>query len=90
MNYEEWSENLELPEPFDPRCERYAKDMEEIDTYVRDEDDEPRGPITPEERADWVRSEEGTYNPKNGHFLCDSCYIAEGMPSGGGSGWKCP
>jgi hypothetical protein len=26
--------------------------------------------------------EEGTYNPINGHFLCDQCYIEAGMPVG--------
>lgn len=29
-----------------------------------------------------VMREEGTYNPRNGHFYCTSCYIKEGMPSG--------
>lgn len=26
--------------------------------------------------------EEGTYNPRTGHFYCTKCYIAIGMPSG--------
>jgi hypothetical protein len=42
--------------------------------------------LTPDE---YVRQEEGTYNPENGHFLCDSCYIAAGMPTGR-YGWTCP
>lgn len=29
----------------------------------------------------YIREEEGTYNPANGHFLCTSCYINAGMPS---------
>lgn len=29
----------------------------------------------------YVREEEGTYNPENGHFLCTDCYIKAGMPS---------
>ena len=29
----------------------------------------------------YVREEEGTYNPANGHFLCTDCYIKAGMPS---------
>lgn len=37
----------------------------------------------------WVYEEEGTYNEANGHFLCDSCYIAAGMPSSP-FGWTCP
>lgn len=31
---------------------------------------------------DAVRREEGTYNPRNGHFYCTSCYIKAGMPRG--------
>lgn len=43
----------------------------------------------------WVRHEEGTYNPVNGHFACDDCYIRMGMPAGadgqGGPGrWVAP
>lgn len=30
---------------------------------------------------EYVRQEEGTYNQKNGHFLCTDCYITAGMPS---------
>jgi hypothetical protein len=37
----------------------------------------------------YVRAEEGTYNPKNGHFLCTICYVKQGMPSARG-GWKAP
>lgn len=42
--------------------------------------------ITPDE---FVRSEEGTYNPENGHFACTSCYIAMGEPSSP-RGWRAP
>ncbi len=38
---------------------------------------------------EFVRCEEGTYNPANGHFLCDPCYIRAGMPTAPG-GWKAP
>lgn len=41
---------------------------------------------SPEE---YVRTEEGTYNPKNGHFACTKCYIEMGMPSSP-EGWKAP
>lgn len=37
----------------------------------------------------YVREEEGTYNPANGHFLCTSCYIKAGMPSSD-QGWVAP
>jgi len=38
---------------------------------------------------EYVWQEEGTLNPSNGHFLCDSCYIAAGMPTAPG-GWTAP
>ena len=41
---------------------------------------------TPEQ---FVRKEEGTFNPSNGHFLCTECYVAAGMPSAPG-GWLAP
>ena len=31
---------------------------------------------------DFVRSEEGTYNPSNDLFCCTGCYIKIGMPLG--------
>jgi len=34
--------------------------------------------MSPEE---FVRQEEGTFNPENGHFACTECYIRMGMPS---------
>lgn len=34
--------------------------------------------MTPDE---YVKRQEGTYNRANGHFLCTSCYIDEGMPT---------
>jgi hypothetical protein len=38
---------------------------------------------------DYVWREEGTLNVTNGHFLCDSCYIAAKMPTSP-TGWKAP
>lgn len=67
------------PEPYDPNCGKYASDMSYIDHY-REPD---------QSRADYIRSEEGTYNPSNGHFACDPCYISVGMPSSE-RGWKQP
>lgn len=41
--------------------------------------------------AEWVREQEGTYNPATNRFACDACYIAIGMPVGPLSvGWKAP
>ncbi len=38
----------------------------------------------------FVRSNEGTLNESNGHFACTECYIAMGMPTAPGRGWKAP
>lgn len=58
-----------------PICVGCHKHPSEIDEYVEGAADEE---ITPDEYA---RTEEGTYNAENGHFLCTSCYIKAGMPS---------
>lgn len=42
--------------------------------------------MTPDQ---FVREEEGTYNSKNGHFLCTNCYLNAGMPSSP-RGWVAP
>lgn len=39
--------------------------------------------------ADYVREDEGTYNPETNRFACDGCYIAIGMPAGL-NGWQAP
>jgi hypothetical protein len=77
--------------PFDPVCGRYASEMDDYDTFIFEspEDEAENGPVTPEMREAYVREEEGTYNRLNGHFLCDKCYLAKGMPSGP-AGWTCP
>lgn len=58
-----------------PICTGCNKTADEIPEYIEcaEEND-----MTVEE---YVQSEEGTYNPKNGHFLCTDCYIEAGMPS---------
>ena len=68
------------PEPFDPHCQRFAHDMEYLDSFIDNR---------VETREDYIRTEEGTYNPENGHFLCDDCYMAVGQPSSP-RGWICP
>ena len=67
----------------DPLCVGCNKTPSEIPEYMGAADEEG---ITPEE---YVRMEEGTYNPRNGHFLCTSCYIRAGEPSSP-NGWVCP
>ena len=78
--------------PYDPMCCRFAADMEELDSFWADSWAE-RDMVPVEERRQrriaYVMKEEGTLNPLNGHFLCDRCYIAAGMPTGTG-GWVCP
>lgn len=45
---------------------------------------------SPEGCADqYVRREEGTYNPETNRFACDACYIAIGMPTSS-EGWRAP
>lgn len=70
----------ERPKPFDPKCNRTPDQIREyIDAASVEQ-------MTPDQ---YVESEEGTYNPENGHFLCTSCYIAVGMPTSP-QGWRCP
>lgn len=67
-------------------CEKTPLQLEEYRLLaMEDEDDEP----TEEEILKTAWAEEGTLNTENGHFLCNACYIAAGMPSSP-SGWRCP
>ena len=69
-----------VPVPVCIGCKKYPRDLEE---YVEAAEEEK---ITPDA---YVRHNEGTYNPINGHFLCTDCYIDAGMPSGP-HGWVAP
>ena len=55
-------------------CGKHPSDLAEY----RDAVTEDIGAFDDED--DYVRREEGTYNPKNGHFLCTPCYIEAGAP----------
>lgn len=66
-----------------PVCIGCGKQPADIEEYVEMGEVED---MTPEE---FVRSEEGTYNPANGHFACTDCYIAMGQPSSP-RGWVAP
>jgi hypothetical protein len=69
--------------PEDPICVGCAKRPHEIESYRMDpKDDDTTMRL-------YCIYEEGTYNERNGHFLCDFCYIANGMPSSP-NGWVCP
>lgn len=80
----EWHDEPEKSEftgePFDPGCGRYASQIPGLGEFAEDAN---------LSRADYVRREEGTYNPDTNHFLCDACYITAGMPTSS-TGWKCP
>lgn len=66
-----------------PTCTGCGQSPDQISEYIDAAHDEG---VTPD---DYVRTDEGTYNPTNGHFLCTDCYIAAGMPSAP-KGWKAP
>lgn len=77
-------------DPHDPICIGCARRPHEIEGYVvccMESEGDPR-PTDDEVRL-YVIHEEGTYNRANGHFLCDPCYIKNGMPSSD-RGWVCP
>jgi hypothetical protein len=73
----------ELPQPICGRCGRRPDEIEEYIEAAKECDDDA---ITPDV---YVRSEEGTYNKDNGHFLCTTCYVEAGMPTSD-RGWVCP
>lgn len=59
----------------EPICVGCKKCPHEIDEYVEAAAEEDMTP------TEYVRKEEGTFNPENGHFLCTDCYIKAGQPS---------
>jgi len=76
--------------PDDPICIGCARRPFEISDYTYAlMDSEEDTPPTVEEVKEYVVQEEGTFNRANGHFLCDECYIKNGMPSSD-RGWVCP
>lgn len=77
--------------PQDPICIGCARRPTEILNYIECAAGSEEGMVmvTPEAIRLYVIEEEGTYNPRNGHFLCDEDYIRNGMPSSD-RGWVCP
>lgn len=65
-------------EPYCFRCGKPASSFPEYDYQFAGGD-----------RADYVRNQEGTYNPDTNRFACDVCYIVIGTPSSPG-GWRAP
>jgi len=73
----------ELDDELDIRCIRCKKTPYELSEYV---DAAKEIGITAQQ---FVIYEEGTYNPKSGHFACTECYIKLNMPASA-KGWKAP
>ena len=73
----------ELGQEIHPICIGCDKSPEDIEEY---KEIGKEAKMTPTE---FVKECEGTYNAKNGHFLCTSCYFKNGMPSSP-DGWICP
>jgi len=83
---------LSTTNPYDPMCGRFARDMPELDNaWPMSEEELNRVPE--DERGDlrayFIITNDGTFNPDNGHFLCMGCYIQAGMPVAP-HGWVCP
>jgi hypothetical protein len=64
-------------------CVGCNKKPSELDEYISMAEEMVLSP------EDYVRQEEGTFNPINGHFMCIDCYIKAGMPSSL-EGWVAP
>lgn len=73
--------------PYDPVCQKQASEIPSVVAYARENRMSPDG---------FVRQEDGTYNPDNEHFLCDTCFISEEIRNGArlvgsnGQRWVCP
>jgi hypothetical protein len=74
--------NLGVPNDLELICFRCGRPPQAIPGYVDqlraelwDDGEESPSP------AELVRQGEGTYNPETGHFCCDQCYLAIGMPA---------
>lgn len=68
------------PDPVCLGCSRHPDEIAEYSPAMTGVDLSP---------AEYVRQEEGTYNRRNGHFLCTADYIKAGQPSSP-SGWVAP
>ena len=74
------SQATELPKPICVGCD---KTPDQLPEYVSIAEEEGMSP------DEFVRTEEGTYNKENGHFLCTPCYVDAGMPASR-HGWVAP
>lgn len=80
MREVEWGTPNMDPPPLCTGCNRHPA---QIGEYV---EAAAEANMTPDE---YVTKEEGTFNYSNGHFLCTTCYIEAGQPSGP-KGWVAP
>lgn len=63
-------------------CGRYPIEIREYDAWAEAEG---------MDNTEFVQTQEGTLNPRNGHFACDSCYERLGSPVGErGTRWLAP
>ena len=65
-----------------PVCAYCGKRPEQLGEYL---DASAETGLSPD---DYVREEEGTYDPATDRFCCTDCYISLGMPTRRGEGWK--
>lgn len=79
------TEELDRIADGEPYCFRCGKPASSFSAY-RDMIHDAFPEVT---AADYVRDEEGTYNPETNRFACDACYIAIGTPSAP-NGWRAP
>ena len=66
-----------VPDEYELRCngcKRHPDKISRIDWFAEAEGYS--------DNAEFVKHAEGTYNPGNGHFWCDECYIKAGVPLG--------
>lgn len=77
-------------EPYCFRCGKPASSFEEYRQDCVYDDPDCGGNCA----VDYVKAEEGTYNPDTNRFACDACYIAIGMPveetGSHNYGWRAP
>jgi len=74
---------LQVNDPEVPVCIGCGRVPDEINEYIY------QGKVNECTPTEFVMEEEGTFNPTNGHFACDECYMAMGSPSSP-RGWKAP
>jgi hypothetical protein len=79
------------PPDLEIRCGGCRRRPHEIPDYADAAEGMSDRPLQgPQDLDEYVRNNEGTYNPVTRRFLCDACYIRAGQPSYSNRAWKCP